>query len=145
MSFRFTNPLRAAAGSRRVALATLLVAGLAGCSSLAGLGKTPEEIVAARAEARWRAVIAGDWEAAYHFSTPSFRSAVPLAGYMNMLRSVVTRKDVAVREVKCADGACEAKIRLFFVPPMSKGVTLDTEVSERWIEDGGIWYIYTKN
>jgi len=145
MAFCFPRTVTSMARLGRAALLGTFLAGLAGCASFAALAPAPEQLVAERAEARWRALIAGDWEKAYGYSTPAFRSAIPLSGYMNMVRSAVTRKEVAVRGVTCADGMCEATVKLFFQAPMSKGVTLDTEVRERWIEEDGIWYIYVKN
>ena len=62
---------------RRTALASLVVAGalaLAGCAALQP--KTPEEIVTQRVEARWDALIKGDFPAAWAYTQPAYRAIV---------------------------------------------------------------------
>lgn len=119
---------------------------LSGCAGLSNIGKSPEEIVALRAKARWDAIVAGEWETAYGYSTPAFRKAIKLTGFMNIARSMVVRKGAEVQTVTCSDATCDVVVKVLFSPPLQGrgGGVLDTEVPERWVKEDGNWYIYQR-
>lgn len=127
-------------------LALLSLAGiLVGCSALGEIGKTPEEIVAARAEARWRAVIAGQWETAYSFATSAYRAAVDLDGFKGRIAGPVIRKAAEAQSVTCSEGSCEVVIRMTYEPAGRRGFgEIKTDFSERWVEEEGRWFIHQR-
>jgi hypothetical protein len=121
-----------------------LVAALSGCAGLSE-GKTPEEIVTTRAQARWNAILADDWPTAYSYTTPAYRESKSLEVYRGMRGSHVARKGVRIHKVVCESAeACVATIAMRFTPPhlRDQTATLETAFDERWLlgEDGR-WYI----
>ncbi len=134
----------ARAVSKSVAMLSGVVL-LSACAGLQEMGKTPEELVRMRAESRWQAIIAGDWESAYSFSTPAFRSAVGLAAFTDRLRGAANRKGVEIRSVTCQQATCDVVLRLVFQPLMPRGHgELTTDMNERWVEVAGRWYVYQR-
>jgi hypothetical protein len=129
----------------RALVALGLVTLLGACSGLAESGKTPEEIVALRAQARWDAVLADDWETAYSYVTPAYRERMPLKAYRIKYSSKVARKGVRIHKAECtAADACKATVVMRFIPPppvVSSEAGIETAFDENWIlgEDGK-WY-----
>ncbi|GHT86030.1 hypothetical protein AGMMS49543_18450 [Betaproteobacteria bacterium] len=141
MNRRFSHPFK----SLRVLAAAGLVASLGACSGLSELGKTPEEIVALRSQARWDAIFANNWETAYSYATPAYRERVDLKAYRALHGSDVDRKGARVAKVNCESAeACVATVTISFtMPQLPKRTTpLETSFDERWLlgEDGR-WYL----
>jgi len=133
-------PVRPSAG-----LVVLLAIFLAGCAGLTGKSKTPEQLVAERAQARWDALLAGQWERAYSFATPAYREVVDTEGFRRRLGGQATWLGASVRKVACQADACEVTVRLKFrslLPPRTD--ELETDYKERWLLEGGNWWIYLK-
>jgi hypothetical protein len=123
-----------------LALSTLVT----GCAGLSNIGKTPEEIIATRADARWKAIIAGDWKSAYQYTTPAYRETITQAHYQGYIGSAVIRKAVEVKGVKCEEAtACDATLHMTYTPVMMRRIgDITTVVTERWVDIDGEWYIY---
>lgn len=118
--------------------------GLQGCAG-SGLGATPEDIVRERAKSRWDALIAGQWEKAYNFSTPAYRNAVDLFGFRLRAGSPPGRLTGAeIVGVKCEESSCDATVRLSFFPLKSGFPELTAEHSERWVFSDGGWWRFEK-
>jgi hypothetical protein len=122
-----------------------LVTSLGACSSLSELGKTPEEIVALRSQARWDAIFADNWETAYSYATPAYRERVDLRAYRALYGSTVDRKGARVAKVNCESAeVCVATIAMRFTLPQlpATAAPLETNFDERWLlgEDGR-WYL----
>lgn len=127
--------------SGSVVIAALIVLALNGCASRE-LVRSSEEIVQERASQRWRALIAKDWETAYGFSSPSYRSLVGLADYKGRHAAVVNYLRAEVSDVKCQDTSCELRVSVRF-SPMQKGFgEVATSFSERWVKDGQGWWLF---
>lgn len=121
------------------------VLALAGCAT--SVAMSDEERVAARADQRWKAMISGDWAAAYSFSTPAYRKAVSLDQFIGSHTGAVSRQGHEVRSVKCAEDVCEAMIRLQYkvmLPGMVKGAGASTDYAERWVREDGQWYVFRR-
>ena len=126
----------------RTGLLVLLASTLTGC----GEPKTPEQIVAERAQARWDALLAGDFETAYSFASPAYRSIVDAIGFQRRFGGgQVGWLGATVRQVECRDDVCEATVRIKFaslLPPRMSD--LETDDIERWVLDEGDWWIFLK-
>lgn len=129
----------------RAGLPALLLASLVlgGCASL-GVDKTPEQIVAERAAARWNAIIASKWEDAYAYTTPGYRATNSVEAYQARSQNAAIRREaVEVPQVECAQpDACTATLLLTYRPLMPGYPSMSTRVTERWILDAGKWYIH---
>jgi len=129
----------------RVGLSMLLAATLSGCAGLVGKPQTPEQIVAERAQARWDALVAGDWQTAYSFATPAYRDLVDVEGFRRRHGGQASWLGADVKEVTCQDDVCEPTITLKFrslLPPYTDD--LHTDYTERWVLEGSDWWIFLK-
>lgn len=116
---------------------------LGGCATLSPA--TPEEVVSARARGYWNAVIAGDWEKAYTFTTPGYRAAVDLFGYRKVHDSFVKHKGVEVLSASCEEpDACKVKTRLRVNIAIDRPDEITTVIEERWLREAGQWYRFIK-
>ena len=130
---------------RRTALASLVVAGalaLAGCA--AQQPKTPEEIVTQRVEARWDALIKGDFPAAWAYTQPAYRAIVKQADYAKTFGAGGQWRGVQVHQVSCEAERCTVRIRLttrVTLPPF-RGQELTGALDETWVREDGNWWYY---
>ena len=130
--------------SRR-ALAPLLAAGvlaLAGCAALTP--KTPEQVVAERAEARWAALIDGEFGKAWTYTQPGYRAIIKQKDYRKQFGRAGQWKGAQVHEVKCEAERCMVKIRLTtqFEIPNFVGKDEVGYVDEQWVREDGQWSYY---
>jgi hypothetical protein len=115
---------------------TLSVAVLGGCASLQNMGKSPEEIVAMRAEDRWRALIEGDLERAYSYFTPAYRKLHSYENYRARIKGVGVWKDVKIESVECEVEHCNVNARVYATFMHTRMIKpLDTEelFKEGWV------------
>lgn len=130
---RFLALLAAAAAS----------AALAGCAAFAP--KSPEDLVRERAQARWQALLAGDYERAYQFLSPGSRSVVSLDRFRGRHGNTVTWKSAEVFKVECGQPErCVATITIVYQPLLARGSSIgssQTSVDEVWILDSGQWWL----
>jgi len=130
--------------THRIALASLLSIALAGCASLQ---TKPEDAVTQRANARWQALVKGDLEAAYNYSSPGFRAVVDLGGFKGRTGIAGRWLDAQVARVECdLPTRCKAVVRIEYstlIPGKSK-VKMDTHIDETWLLEDGQWWIFQK-
>ncbi len=120
---------------------------LAGCAGLPGGGLSAsspaaekEAAVRERADARWKALLAGDLDAAYAFLSPGSREVTPLVLYKVKVK-VGSFREAKVDSVQCEAESCQVKIWLTYDHRVMKGVT--TPVEETWVLDRGqFWFVY---
>lgn len=124
--------------------ATVAASLLQACASVGGNPQSPEEIVKQRAEVRWQALLARDWETAYTFSTPAYRSAIDLAGFKARQGSVVSWTSAKVVKVSCQESLCEATIKVGFKAVQRGYPDMDTEFPERWVLEDDRWWVHQK-
>jgi hypothetical protein len=120
-------------------MAVLLVA----CDTDSQRQAVPEERVQARAEARWQALLAGEYEQAYGFLAPGFRSRVTLDSYRGRFKGKTQWLEAQFKGVDCDQDVCEAKFaakyRFLGVPPFPP-VEGETEEAEKWVFTQDDWW-----
>ncbi len=146
------------AGSRlaisRVGLTCVVSLSLTGCVTL-----QPEDsekwrtsqrpILEERAEARWDALIKGDFEKAYLFRTPDYRAVVSSQQYKGKYGRVAGWRmadvvDVSYDDPTVATVSVEVSYRISL--PGTGGESIETQkaISEKWIYKDRKWW-YTSN
>jgi len=130
--------------TQRIALASLLSIALAGC---ANLQTKPEEAVAQRANTRWQALVKGDMDAAYKFSSPGFRAVIDVTGFKGRTGIAGKWLDAQVHKVDCdLPTRCRVVLRLEFITliPGKSRAKMDTSIDETWLLEEGQWWIFQK-
>ena len=118
---------------------------LAGCASklpdsrseASGSPQTPEQIVVSRAQERWDALRAGQYEKAFSYITPSMRATLPLEVFRGRLAGS-SWLDVKVTKAVCEPEVCDVSVKIdyYVLPNLRDSQT----VNEKWILDGGNWW-----
>jgi hypothetical protein len=131
-----------------------MLSALPGCATL-----EPEEsekwresqrpVLKARAEARWGALIKGDIENAYTYTTPEYRAVVNLQQYKGKYGRVVDWRGARVVDIgydvpTVASVSVEVTYRVDL--PGTGGELIETKkaISEKWIYKNREWW-YTSN
>jgi len=131
--------------SLRGAAATLSLAAAVLLSGCAGMGKSPDEIVVERAKARWDAVIRRDYETAYPYYSPGYRSSTSLVDYAIELKTRrVTWTSAEYMDHECEETRCTVRFNIGYrviapVPGMAK---YDGKqwIEDTWVRTGGEWW-----
>lgn len=120
----------------------LAAALVAGCAALAPA--KPEDVVRERAQARWNALLAGEWAKAYRYMAPSYRALVAENRYVNQFGGGVAWVDAKVIRVTCDDHRCTARMEVAVRPTLRgrPGQTVTTGFDETWILEEGEWWMY---
>lgn len=130
--------------TRTAALA--LLAALAACA--APVAKTPEQLVAERAEARWQHLVKGDFTAAYGYLMPSYRALVPEQSYRQRFGAAGAWRNAIVHQVDCEPAACKVRVRVTTqvrIPQFARHIPeVNAYVDERWVREDGQWWLYEK-
>ena len=111
---------------------------LCGC---AAVSPRSEDVVKERAQARWDALVKGDFNAAYGYMSPGSRSVTSATDYAGSLRKGFW-KSAVVDKVECGSAqSCEvsATIEYEFMGRRTK-----TPLRESWIRDGSEWWYLQK-
>jgi hypothetical protein len=108
-----------------------------------GAAATPEakrEAVTKRANARWDALIKGDFDAAYALLSPASRQAVTLEQFKQRSGRIAYRL-AKVDSVDCSSEFCKVKMLITYDHRLMKGV--QTPLEETWVFDQGQpWLVY---
>jgi hypothetical protein len=117
-----------------------LLLAFTGCSIIET--RPAEDVVASRAQNRVDALMAGDYEAAYAFTTPGYRTAESAARYGTRWSGVGMWRAAEVSKVNCneAGNKCMVAIRVTFYARQFGEQT--TSLREEWLLIGGNWYVY---
>lgn len=145
-------------GSRRsflvAGLAYAMLSALPGCATL-----EPEEsekwresqrpVLKARAEARWDALIKGDIEKAYLYTTPEYRAVVNLQQYRGKYGRVLGWRGARVVDISYdvpTVAAVSVEVTYRIGLPGVGGEVIETQkaISEKWIYKNREWW-YTSN
>jgi hypothetical protein len=130
------------------ALMLLASFGISSCAvSPVGDGsKAPEtadakrEAVKQRVNARWDALIKGDFDAAYALLSPASRETVTLEYFKSHTRRDSFRK-AEIKSVECGADTCNVKLWITYDHPRMQGV--ETPMEETWVFDKGqAWLVY---
>ena len=124
-----------------LAASALALVALTGCAALAPA--TPEATVTARAQQRWKSLMASDWSAAHAFLTPAFRSTMPVDRYKERFVGAPKWKNVTVKSATCKLETCTVVVRIEALVGVRSGMTtLSTDMPETWLQENGQWYKY---
>lgn len=127
------------------ALLALFVA--QGCAVLDD--RTPEEIVAARAIERVNLLMAGEYEEAYLYTTPGYRSTEGVGRYGTRWAGTNMWVSAKIHSVECAyvesdamPTRCNVRMKVAF--RMQTAHVQETFLFEDWIYTDGEWFLYQK-
>ncbi|MBX9836616.1 MAG: hypothetical protein K2X65_10615 [Burkholderiaceae bacterium] len=151
------NFLQIRAKKYSLTAAVLLATGLlAGCAA-PGTGSTTavtavttsakvevEDAVRTRAQQRWDWLMAGKFDDAYTYTTPSYRALNTAQDYRNRFSSGAKWVDPKVDSVTCeSDKRCRVKIVLG-IQVAARGFTKPTRsvIIETWLPEDGQWWFY---
>jgi hypothetical protein len=138
----------------RAGLACVALWALSGCAALQpNSGEQWQEsqrpVLAARAEARWGALIKGDIENAYMYTTPEYRAVVNLQQYKGKYGRVLDWRGARVVDISydvptVATVSVEVTYRVDL--PGAGGELIETQktISEKWMYKNREWW-YTSN
>jgi hypothetical protein len=98
------------------------------------------KVVAERADARWKAIIEKDFDAAYAYLSPASRATITRLGF-RAAASRLQYRNAKVEGVTCDKTVCSARVELTYDTKMMQGVR--TPIRESWIIDQGqAWYVW---
>lgn len=97
---------------------------------------TVSQIVTARAQQRWNALLKRDTDAAYQFISPAGRSLMSLEEYRPRLNTGFWR-GATVKEAACVSEICDVTV---LVDLVVEGVKFTNPIKETWILDAGKWW-----
>jgi hypothetical protein len=138
----------------RAGLACVALWALSGCAALQPNGgeqwqESQRPVLTARAEARWGALIKGDIENAYMYTTPEYRAVVNLQQYKGKYGRVLDWRGARVVDISydvptVATVSVEVTYRVDL--PGAGGELIETQkaISEKWIYKDRKWW-YTSN
>ena len=115
---------------------------LTACASL-GMGGTPEEVVAKRANDYWAARISGDKGKAYSYANAAYKLAVTQEGFSRQYPGTFAQS-AKVKTVNCEQQKCEVGIALVVNAPIPgrKVSNIDMYSTQTWLLEDGQWWLY---
>ena len=127
---------------------------ITGCATSHPVGseqwkESQRSVLKERAEARWNALIKGDIETAYSYTSPEYRSVVSLQQYKGKYGRVISWRMAHADNVSY-DGPAVATVSVEVTYrvdiPGTGGESIETQkaVSEKWIYKEREWW-YTSN
>ena len=123
-------------------LALLAVLLLSACATTTA---SPGDLVKERAQARWDALLMGDFATAYSYFSPGYRSATTVVDYEIGIRMRKVQYHTAeFQDYSCEENVCTVRIKVGYkiakaVPGMAAWES-DGMVSEQWIKSDGNWW-----
>lgn len=128
---------------RQVFIAVVLAWFLGGCAVFES--KTPEEVVAERAEQRLTLLITGGLEESYELTSPGYRRRNTIEQYAADFGGRMMWTAIEVKEVECLpDGEptyCDVVVLISY-RAMRQSYVQTTEVTEKWIKSGRDWFAF---
>lgn len=132
-----------------LAFVTIVGLFLSGCASTPTSPESSEDVLLERAENRWATLLAGDYETAYSYYSPGYRSTKSLVDFTIEMRSRKVRWTSAeYRKHDCTENSCSVTFDVGYrvikpVPGLDKwdGSSL---IDETWINTGGEWWFIEK-
>lgn len=106
--------------------------------------------VVKRATERWDAVLAHDWDTAYEYYSPGYRSSQSRGDFeLSMRLRKVQFSGVEYQEQECAENVCSLNFKVFYtiaspVPGIEtwKG---NSSMDEKWIKTDGQWWYFPED
>ena len=112
---------------------------LVSCSDVKPL--SPEEAVTQRAQGWLDALLDGNLEGAYAFTSPSYRQSATAGRYHARIEGAGRWTTGAVDRATCKDSVCEVRIIVEYEIPQM-GVHNRRPLDYVWIEVDGQWWLY---
>jgi len=102
-----------------------------------------------RAMARWNALLSNDFDAAYEFLSPGYRSSVSNLHYQRtLLLKKLKWNNASFVESDCAETSCKVKISLDYTMyggvPGVQSFEGTQAVTESWVLIDRVWYLVPK-
>jgi len=122
-------------------IGAICLALLVGCATPLKVTNPVEE----RAKERWDAVLTGDFQTAYSYYSPGYRSAKSPVDYEILMRTRrVAWISADVQSVECESNACTVDVKVGYrvgvpLPGVSKWENF-SYMKERWVKTGGEWW-----
>ena len=108
--------------------------------------QSPEQAVAERSRARIDALMDRNYEAAYEFATPGYRSTEGVIKYTSRWAGVGMWRTADISSVSCEPSdvidRCTVWLEVDYQAPGFEPVT--TAIDEDWLLIDGEWYLYQK-
>jgi hypothetical protein len=104
---------------------------------------TPEQIVSRRSVERAALLMRGDFEGAYKYSTPGYRSLESVGEYSARWLGAPMWEEASVAKVDCQiepTERCQIALAIKLRLPSAGLVT--THLQETWVWSGGQWYLF---
>ena len=116
----------------------LLAVAMWGCASAPS---SPEAALKQRAQARWDALLKGDFNSAYGYMSPGIRSIITASVYAASLRAGFWKSAVVEKVEGGSAPSCDvsATIEYEFMGRRTK-----SPLRETWIRDGSEWWYLQK-
>lgn len=112
------------------------VVAVSACAAPESRPRSSQEVVKARAQARWDALVRSDIEAAYAYLSPGTKSVMSLEQYTASIRKGFW-KSVVVDEAVCEAESCEVRATIVYE---FEGRRYKTPYKEKWIREGSNWW-----
>lgn len=107
---------------------------------MAGSPETPEQAVKARAQERWDAMVAGQFDKAFEYLTPTTRSTLPIDVFRGRLGGAKWH-GAKVTGVVCEPEVCEVTVTIDI--DVLPNLPYKQPISEKWLlVDGKWWFVY---
>lgn len=104
--------------------------------------RPPAEIVKERAEARLKAVVAGDVRTVYEYFSPTLRKTMKYEDYYAQVPKGFW-KAASIEKVECPrEGVCDVSLSVEYV---YKGTRIKSPVREAWIQEDRNWWYAVKD
>ncbi len=104
--------------------------------------RPPAEIVKERAEARLKAVLAGDMATVYSYFSPTVRKTVKYEDYQSQAPRGFW-KAASIEKVDCPrENVCDVSLNVEY---LFKGNRIKTPVKESWIQEDRNWWYAVKD
>jgi hypothetical protein len=103
-----------------------------------------EALVVKRAQERWDAARAADFEKSYSYTLPSYRALTSLKMFRAAKVGEAGLVGADVISAKCSQFSCDVKVGIKFLSPFMSmpGVELSTFFDERWVLEDGQWWLF---
>lgn len=122
---------------------------LGGCALPAAMQQSAEQQVMERAQARWDAARAGDFEKSYSLTAPSYRAVTDLKLFRAETAGSQSLISATVVSVACeTETSCAAKARIEYYAPLGpqrpKPDVIVNYFDEPWVKEDGNWWLFRR-
>ena len=126
---------------KRLLMVSSLAALLSGCAGLGTDNRPADVVVSERAEAWVQALLAGDYRAAYEYTTPGYRQFSSAGSYHARVAGTALWKTAEVDSVICEETLCNVRFIVEY-PGYRNSGDVRRPRDYRWIQSEGRWWLY---